>query len=186
MFGREHKNVLRDIERLDCSAGFRQLNFEPATYLDAQGKPRPMFEITKDGFTYTAFGYKGAKAGPFKEGYIRQYNEMEALLRQAPAEPAALPAPARTREVTAFLVAVLQEGLALDTLALLAYARHAGLTQCEAAGAAGFSRGQVQKLERRLAEVGVTFPTIQAGGRRKQLREWFQSLLAGEREALRT
>ena len=30
MFEKEHKNVLRDIENLECSPNFNQLNFEPA------------------------------------------------------------------------------------------------------------------------------------------------------------
>lgn len=31
-FGKEHKNVLRDIETLGCSEEFNQLNFEPIKY----------------------------------------------------------------------------------------------------------------------------------------------------------
>ena len=32
-FGKEDKNVLRDVENLDCSPEFHQLNFEPIFYL---------------------------------------------------------------------------------------------------------------------------------------------------------
>ena len=31
-FEKEHKNVLRDIEVLDCSPEFNRLNFEPISY----------------------------------------------------------------------------------------------------------------------------------------------------------
>ena len=32
IFGKEHFNVLRDIENLDCSPEFRELNFEVSKY----------------------------------------------------------------------------------------------------------------------------------------------------------
>lgn len=37
-FGKEHRNVLRDIENLDCSAEFNALNFERVAYRDAKGE----------------------------------------------------------------------------------------------------------------------------------------------------
>lgn len=36
VFGKEHKNVLRDIETLSCSNDFNRLNFERITYKEAQ------------------------------------------------------------------------------------------------------------------------------------------------------
>ena len=36
--------------------------------------------MTRDGFTLLAMGYTGEKAMRFKEGYIRQFNEMEKAL----------------------------------------------------------------------------------------------------------
>ena len=35
MFEKEHKNVLRDIENLECSPNFNQLNFEPVDFSDS-------------------------------------------------------------------------------------------------------------------------------------------------------
>ncbi len=32
VFGKEHKNVLRDIENIGCSENFRKLNFELSEY----------------------------------------------------------------------------------------------------------------------------------------------------------
>ena len=80
-FGKLHKNVLRDIGSLGCSEEFSRLNFEPGSYLDAQGQERPMCEITKDGFAILAMGFSGKKAMRFKEAYIAGFNRMEALLR---------------------------------------------------------------------------------------------------------
>lgn len=40
-FGKQHKNVIRDIEALDCSRDFNRLNFELVMYKDAKGEMRP-------------------------------------------------------------------------------------------------------------------------------------------------
>ena len=80
-FCKEHKNVLRDIENLDCSAEFRQLNFEQSHYKNAQGKRQPCYAMTKDGFTFLVMGYRGKKAAKFKEMYIRRFNEMEQYIK---------------------------------------------------------------------------------------------------------
>ena len=80
-FGKEHYNVLRDIENLDCSPEFNALNFEGVTYKDAKGEKRPEYLMTKDGFTFLAMGYRGKKAAAFKEAYIRRFNEMSDFIR---------------------------------------------------------------------------------------------------------
>ena len=79
-FEKEHKNVLRDIEALDCSEEFAALNFEPISYEDAYGRPQREYSITKDGFTFLAMGYRGEKAAKFKEAYIEAFNKMEQIL----------------------------------------------------------------------------------------------------------
>lgn len=82
MFGKEHKNVLRDIESLECSEEFSRLNFEPSTY-KVRGKDYPIYFITRDGFSFLAMGYTGAKAAKFKEAFIAAFNRMEQALRVA-------------------------------------------------------------------------------------------------------
>jgi Rha family phage regulatory protein len=79
-FDRQHKDVLRAIERLECSEEFGQRNFAPSSYLNEQNKPQPMFNITRDGFTFLAMGFTGAKAAQFKEAFIDQFNRMERML----------------------------------------------------------------------------------------------------------
>lgn len=76
VFGKMHKNVLADIEKLDCSEEFRQLNFQPSSYRNQQNKKQPCYVMTKDGFTYLVMGYRGKKASAFKEWYIKKFNEM--------------------------------------------------------------------------------------------------------------
>ena len=80
-FDKDHRNVIRDIRNLDCSEEFRQLNFELTSYTDAQGKERPCYNLTRDGFTFLVMGYRGAKAAQFKEAYIKQFNEMEQFIK---------------------------------------------------------------------------------------------------------
>lgn len=70
-FGKEHKNVLRDIESLGCSEEFRRLNFGPSYYINQQNKKQPMYYLTRDGFTLLVMGYTGELAIKFKEAYIR-------------------------------------------------------------------------------------------------------------------
>ncbi|MCE2603839.1 Rha family transcriptional regulator, partial [Pseudomonas aeruginosa] len=60
-FKKEHKNVLRDIENLDCSDEFRALNFELSSYKSKQNKKMPEYIMTKDGFTFLVMGYRGKK-----------------------------------------------------------------------------------------------------------------------------
>jgi Rha family phage regulatory protein len=80
IFGKEHKNILQSIRELKCSEEFRRLNFQPSSYINEQGKEQPMFEMTKDGFTFLAMGFTGAKADEFKEAYINAFNDMQQLL----------------------------------------------------------------------------------------------------------
>lgn len=101
VFEKEHKNVLRDIDDLGCSAEFRRLNFEP-TFRAVPGpngatRQERCFEITKDGFTILAMGYTGVKAMAFKEAYIQRFNEMEASLRQG--GPSIPPSPLGYRRI---------------------------------------------------------------------------------------
>lgn len=99
-FGRRHDDVLKAISRADCSTDFRARNFAAATYRDAQGKPRPAVEMTRDGFVFVVMGFTGATAARWKEAYITAFNRMEQqLAEQRPAAPVLVPADelARTR-----------------------------------------------------------------------------------------
>lgn len=79
-FEKQHKNILRDIANLECSQAFTELNFEPSAYKDASGRMLPMFNITRDGFSFLAMGFTGKKAAEFKERFIAAFNAMEKTL----------------------------------------------------------------------------------------------------------
>lgn len=81
-FRKMHKDVLKKIDNLECSEKFSERNFAPAEYLDEQGKKRPMYQITKNGFIFLVMGFTGKKAAAFKEAYIAEFDRMEAELRQ--------------------------------------------------------------------------------------------------------
>lgn len=80
VFEKEHKNVLRDIQNLNCSKSFTELNFELSTYEDATGRELPQYLMTRDGFVILAMGFTGEKAMQFKEAYIAAFNAMEKAL----------------------------------------------------------------------------------------------------------
>ena len=96
VFGKEHKNVLKDIERVigqlpkeqssDLSSGL----FIGSVYKnDLNGRAYPEYLITRDGLTLLVMGYTGPKAMAFKLAYIRRFNEMErALAKQHEAQVA--------------------------------------------------------------------------------------------------
>lgn len=82
-FEKEHRNVLRAIQDLECSDEFRALNFELSSYKTTQNKAMPLYFITKDGFMMLAMGFTGEKAAKFREKFIAAFNRMERALYKA-------------------------------------------------------------------------------------------------------
>lgn len=79
-FGKEHKNVLRDIRNLECSEEFSRLNFEHTPYIATNGQSYEKYLITQDGFSFLVMGYTGKEAARFKEMYINEFNRMKSEL----------------------------------------------------------------------------------------------------------
>ncbi|EBQ9987795.1 transcriptional regulator [Salmonella enterica subsp. enterica serovar Oranienburg] len=75
-FRKMHKDVLKKIDNLECSAEFSERNFAPAEYTDEQGKKRPAYKITKNGFVFLVMGFTGKKAAEFDrmENELHQNN----------------------------------------------------------------------------------------------------------------
>lgn len=84
VFGKQHKNIMQAVRNILGSAenSAHHRWFYESTYTDAQGKPRPMFLMNRDGFSLLAMGLTGAKAMQFKVGFIEQFNAMEKVVRQ--------------------------------------------------------------------------------------------------------
>ena len=93
-FGKEHKNVLRDIRKLiedmgqvfshethssDMSHDISKYFIE-SSYVSDRGREEVQYLLTKDGFTLLAIGFRGPKALRLKLDYIAAYNAMEQAL----------------------------------------------------------------------------------------------------------
>ena len=85
-FDKRHDNVLADIRNLDCSDDFRLLNFQEirrtVSLGDGRTRKAPMYLMTKDGFMYLCFGYRGEKVATIKEAYITRFNQYEDFIRK--------------------------------------------------------------------------------------------------------
>lgn len=109
VFSKRHTEVLRGIRELCCNLpeSFNGRNFASVEYTDAKGEKRPMYTITRDGFTLLVMGYTGKEAIRFKLAYIEAFNAMEQeLLKQKSAMPATL-SPANRAELKALVDAKL-------------------------------------------------------------------------------
>lgn len=103
-FGKGHDSVLKSIRKIivdstspavkindgsqipvvknEC-VDFGHENFRESTYIDNQNQRRPMFEMTKSGFSILAMGFTGKKALSWKIKYDKAFTSMEqALLNQ--------------------------------------------------------------------------------------------------------
>lgn len=81
-FDKRHADVLRAVEKLECSAGFAERNFALSEYVDATGRKQPMYRITRDGFSLLAFGFTGRAAAVWKEAFVDAFSRMERELRR--------------------------------------------------------------------------------------------------------
>jgi Rha family phage regulatory protein len=81
-FGKRHKDVLRAIDNVIAQTpeNLSKRNFAPGKYINASGKPKHMYIMTKDGFLSTAFGFTGKRSKRTIEStweYIDAFNKME-------------------------------------------------------------------------------------------------------------
>ncbi len=87
-FSKEHKDVLKKIETMDCSPEFRQRSFTQCDYINDgatginKNRKYKKYLINRDGLVFLVMGFTGAKAAQFKEMYIQEFNRMEAKLRE--------------------------------------------------------------------------------------------------------
>jgi len=93
VFEKKHKHVLEAIHKLEDmraenSAGSM---FVKGAYNDIQGKQRPMYYITRDGFAMLGMGFTGEKAIKFKLEFISAFNAMEKTLQQQIHQQSQLP-----------------------------------------------------------------------------------------------
>jgi len=80
LFSKNHKDVLRAIDNLECSIEFAGRNFAPSSYRGLDNAEARCFDITRDGMVFLIMGFTGQNAARFKEAYIMAFNKMEAEL----------------------------------------------------------------------------------------------------------
>lgn len=97
VFGKEHRNVLADIEnqiRKLTEAGEREwglLNFQQTQYQHQQNKQwYPKFNLTEDAFAIVAMSYVTPEAMRMKVRFLEEFKRMREAL-QAPTVPQTLP-----------------------------------------------------------------------------------------------
>ena len=87
VFGKEHRNVVRDIKNLIEGGVLKNEQtqmFEETTYINEQNKQSyTMFIMNQDGFTLLAMGFNGKKAMEFKLKYIEAFNAMKRQIEQS-------------------------------------------------------------------------------------------------------
>ena len=87
-FGKEHRNVMRDIENL-MSEGVLKIEQTPLFYKTEYTHPQNhqkylMYLMNRDGFNLLAMGFTGKEAVQWKLKYIEAFNQMEQQLAGRP------------------------------------------------------------------------------------------------------
>ena len=81
VFEKRHDNIIAQIRALP-NDDFNDLNFQLVKYSDKKGEARPMYNLTRDGFSLLVMGFTGAKAYKWKIEFIKAFNLMEAELNR--------------------------------------------------------------------------------------------------------
>lgn len=82
MIGKNHAHLMRDIQGyisvISANPKLDSLDFFiESIYLDKQNKPRPCYELTKQGCEFVANKLTGEKGTLFTASYVQQFNDME-------------------------------------------------------------------------------------------------------------
>lgn len=75
VFGKEHRNVLRDIDALKDVLNFEQM-FYQTTEQDGYGRPQRAYQMNRDGFSLLAMGFTGKESLQWKIKYINEFKVM--------------------------------------------------------------------------------------------------------------
>ncbi|MBV7413625.1 Rha family transcriptional regulator [Aeromonas sp. sif2433] len=91
LFGKQHKDVLRKIEQLDCPSEFASAHFCAHVENQKVGVTRrdmKHYEMTKDGFMLLVMGFTGKQAMATKIAFINAFNWMAEQLAAQRTQPA--------------------------------------------------------------------------------------------------
>lgn len=87
-FGKRHKNVLQTIDRMRASqreeiAEHGRLNFQPSSYVNAQGKLQPMYTMTAKGLSELAMSFSGDEARVVRIRFVNAFDAVAERLARA-------------------------------------------------------------------------------------------------------
>lgn len=87
-FKKRHKNILQTIEKMQRSAHpeiakHAGLNFQPGSYVDAQGQSRPMLRMTAKGLSELAMSFSGDQARVIRIRFLNAFEEVADRLARA-------------------------------------------------------------------------------------------------------
>ncbi len=85
-FGKRHKNMIQNIERLAENSADVSSLFREQTYVDSYGRTQKKYYMNRDGFSLLVMGFTGKQAIEWKMKYIEAFNRMEYLLFQKQTE----------------------------------------------------------------------------------------------------
>lgn len=84
-FGKEHKDVLRVIDKLIIEISVNIIWERKITlrnYTDSRGKQQRKYYLDRDTFSLLVMGFNGTEALEWKMKYIEAFNKMEAIITQ--------------------------------------------------------------------------------------------------------
>lgn len=90
IFGKEHKNVMRDITNqveklLEAEeSNFVTLNFERISYRDSLNREQTKYILTEDAFAMISMAYVTVEAMKFKVKFLSEFNRMRNELNKSP------------------------------------------------------------------------------------------------------
>ncbi|MBT2600917.1 MULTISPECIES: phage regulatory protein/antirepressor Ant [unclassified Oceanobacillus] len=81
-FGKEHKNVIRDIRGLLKNEPAKDMFYETTYIHEKNNQEFVQYLMNRDGFTLLVMGFTGKKAMEFKMDYMKAFNQMEQQIKE--------------------------------------------------------------------------------------------------------
>lgn len=81
-FGKEHRNVLQNVDNLIAENSAVKEMFKPSHYKADNGQNYRMFYMNRDGFALLVMGFTGKDALEWKLKYIKAFNQMESFIKE--------------------------------------------------------------------------------------------------------
>lgn len=81
VFEKRHADIIAKISEFPAD-DFNERNFSLVKYQDQKGEFRPMYKMTRDGFSLLVMGFTGERAYKWKIEFIAAFNKMEAMIKR--------------------------------------------------------------------------------------------------------